>query len=137
MTKANANRFKVVQSSEAVVLEAGKAALKVELQFGKDNQPPELVIAELYWKDSTEWAYTRSQVRIPATKELAKYLIDGVNAAYKESLKVKKDVVETASAVDVSRLSDEEAKALELLLKKAQGFESVLTKSSKGGKTKK
>ena len=133
---AKANRFKVVQSSDVVVLEAGKAALKVELQFGKDNQPSEIVIAELYNKDG-EWAYTRSQVRVPATKELAKYLIDGVNAAYKESLKVKKDVVETASAVDVSRLSEEEAKALELLLKKAQGFESVLTQASKGGKTKK
>lgn len=132
MAKAT-NRFKVVSSSELVVLEVGKSALKVELQFGKDNQPPELVVAEMYWKDSTEWAYTRSQVRVPATKELAKYLIDGINAAYKESLKVKKDVVETASAVDVSRLSEEEAKALELLLKKAQGFESVLTKSSKKG----
>ena len=135
MAKAT-NRFKVVSSSEVVVLEVGKAALKVELQYGKDSQPPELVIAELYDKDG-EWAYTRSQVRVPATKELAKYLIDGINSAYKESLKVKKDVVETASAVDVSRLSEEEAKALELLLKKAQGFDSVLTKSSRGGKTKK
>lgn len=136
MAKANANRFKVVQASDIVVLEVGKAALKVELQYGRDNLPPEIVIAEMYLKDATEWAYTRSQVRVPATKELAKYLIDGVNAAYKESLKVKKDVDTIPAAVDVSRLSEVEVEALELLLKKAQGFDFTVAKASKGGKTK-
>ena len=130
MTKANSNRFKVVAASEVVVLEAGKAALKVELQFGKDNQPPELVIAELYDKDG-EWAYTRSQVRVPATKELAKYLIDGINAAYKEAGKVKKEA-KVSDEVIISKLSDaEKAALLEALLKEAKGFESVLTKKVK------
>lgn len=133
MAKAT-ERFKVITSTEVLVLEDGKSAAKVELQYGKDGKLPEIVIAEMYWKDSTEWAYTRSQVRLEASKDNAKFLIDGINAAYKESLKVKKDVVETAS-VDVSRLSEEEAKALEILLKKAQGFDSILTKASKGGKT--
>jgi len=54
MAKAT-ERFKVITSSDVLVVEAGKSAVKVELQFGKDNQPTELVIAEMYWKDSTEW----------------------------------------------------------------------------------
>lgn len=129
MAKAT-NRFKVVSSSEVVVLESNKSAVKVELQYGKDSQPPELVIAELYDKDG-EWAYTRSQVRVPATKELAKYLIDGINSAYKESLKVKKDV-KASEEVVISKLSDaEKASLLEALLKEAKGFESILTKSKK------
>ena len=130
MTKAN-ERFKVITSSEILVTEANKSAVKVELQFGKDGKLPEIVIAEMYWKDSTEWAYTRSQVRLEASKDNAKFLIDGINAAYKEAGKVKKEA-KVSDEVIISKLSDsEKAALLEALLKEARGFESVLTKKVK------
>lgn len=129
MAKAS-ERFKVVVSSDVLVLEAEKSAVKVELQYGKDGKLPEIVIAEMYNKDG-EWAYTRSQVRMEASKDNAKFLIDGINAAYKEAGKVKKDV-KAAEEVVISKLSDsEKAALLEALLKEAKGFESILTKSSK------
>lgn len=118
-------RFKVVASSEILVVEAGKSAVKVELQFGKEGKLPELVIAEMYNKDG-EWCYTRSQVRMEASKENAKFLIDGINTVYKEASKVKKDAPKDG-AVTISKLTDAEKAALLAELLKEAKLESVLT----------
>jgi stress response protein SCP2 len=46
-------RFDVVASNKELVVTSEKSAVRVELQHGKDGEPTELVIAELYWKDGT------------------------------------------------------------------------------------
>lgn len=130
MTKAT-ERFKVVTSSEILVLEANKSAVKVELQFGKDNQPTELVIAELYDKEG-DWAYTRSQVRLPATKENANFLIKGIQDAFKASAKVEKATASEVKSFNVNDLSPDEAnELLKVLLEKAKATNTV---AKKGGK---
>ena len=130
MTKAN-ERFKVMQASEVLVIEPGKSAVKVELQFGKEGKLPELVIAEMYNKEG-EWAYTRSQVRLEASKENTKFLIDGLNESYKAASKIKKDTTSKASEVTISKLTDEQkAELLKALLEESKAFESVLTKKVK------
>ena len=130
MAKTN-ERFKVMQASEVLVLEAGKSAVKVELQFGKEGKLPELVIAEMYNKEG-EWAYTRSQVRLEASKENAKFLIDGLNESYKAASKIKKDTTSKASEVTISKLTDEQkAELLKALLEESKAFESALTKKVK------
>ena len=131
MAKAT-ERFKVITSSDVMVIESNKAALKVELQYGKDNQPTELVIAEMYWKDSTEWAYTKSQVRLSATKENANFLIKGIQDAFKASSKVEKSTSGEVKSFNVNDLSPNEAnELLKVLLEKAKATNTV---ARKGGK---
>ena len=130
MAKAT-ERFKVITSSDVLVLESNKSAVKVELQYGKDNQPTELVIAELYWKEG-DWAYTRSQVRLSATKENANFLIKGIQDAFKASSKVEKSTSGEVKSFNVNDLSPDEAnELLKVLLEKAKATNTV---ARKGGK---
>ena len=132
MAKAT-ERFKVVVSSEILVTEANKNAVKVELQYGKDGKLPEIVIAEMYWKDSTEWAYTKSQVRLEASKENANFLIKGIQDAFKASGKVDKSTTSDVKSFNVNDLSPDEAnELLKVLLEKAKATNTVANK--KGGR---
>ena len=132
MAKAT-ERFKVVTSSEILVTEVNKSAVKVELQYGRDGKLPEIVIAEMYNKEG-EWCYTRSQVRLESSKDNAKFLIDGINSAYKESSKVKKDAPKNSDVTISTMTTEQKAELLKMLLEENATFTNTLLK--KGGKIK-
>ena len=117
---ATSKRFEIVASTKELVLEANKTAVRIELQYGKDGAPTEIVIAELYQKDGA-WAYTRSQVRIPCTKENASHVLTSVKAVYESSTKVEKKAKASKleDAID-SMTDDEKAALLEMLVGKAK-----------------
>ena len=108
-------RFEIMASGTELVTVAEKTAIRIELQYGKNGDVTEIVIAELYRKDD-EWAYTRSQVRIPCTTANAKYLLETTKAMYDSSTKVvKKETSKVETAVD--KMSDtQKAELLAALL---------------------
>lgn len=118
---ATSKRFEIVASTKELVLEANKTAVRIELQYGKDGAPTEIVIAELYQKDGA-WAYTRSQVRIPCTKENASHVLTSVKAVYESSTKVEKKAAKASKIEDAidSMTDDEKAALLEMLIGKAK-----------------
>lgn len=110
-------RFNIIASSPVLVIVPGKTAIKVELHYGKDGEPTEIVIAEMYTKDG-EWAYTRSQVRVNATLENTKFLLENVKSMFESSKDVKKEPKTTKVEKAISSMTqDEKAALMELLLK--------------------
>ena len=112
-------RFEIVASTKEIITEPNKNAIRVELQYGKDGKPTEIVFAELYNKEGA-WAYTRSQVRIDCTKENATYLISAVKSLYESSTKVEKKASPKASKALSSAIetmtAEEKAELVKLLL---------------------
>ena len=121
-----AKRFDVVASNNELVVTEDKTAIRIELQYGKDGEPTELVIAELYRKDDT-WAYTRSQVRVNCTTDNCKYLLESIKSMHEAS----KKVVKTEKTSKVEKAIDTMTVEERLALIKA------LTESVKAEPTKK
>ena len=95
-------RFEIMAVNTEHVIEDGKSAIRIELQYGKAGQPTELVIAEMYSKDG-KWAYGHGQVRVPCTADIATYVLKSTKAMYDSSLKVEKKV-EAPKTLDISSL---------------------------------
>lgn len=124
-------RFEIVASTKELVTADGKNAIRIELQYGKDGQPTEIVIAELYQKDGA-WSYTRSQVRIDCTKDNAQHMLTSIKSMYESSLKVEKKATVKVDKLtsEIDKMSDEDKnKLLALLIGKAK--ESTPEKVSK------
>jgi len=115
-------RFEVIASTKELTSADGKNAVRIELQYGKDGAPTELVIAELYQKDG-KWAYTRSQVRIECTAPNVQHVLTCSKEMYESSKKVEKKastkVDKLTSAIETMS-DDEKNKLLALLIGKAK-----------------
>lgn len=111
-------RFEILATTKEIITEPNKSAIRVELQYGKDGKPTELVFAELYNKEGA-WAYTRSQVRIECTKENAEHVMKATKALYESSTKVEKKASPKASkdlTTAIETMTDDEKSALVALL---------------------
>ena len=107
-------RFETVASTPEIIITPEKSALRVELQYGKQNAAPELVLAEMYFAAGT-WKYTRSQIRLEVSKENVKALLENVKAMYESSTKVVKET-KAEKTTDVlaalAKMSDSEKAAI-------------------------
>ncbi len=115
-------RFEIVASTKELISADGKNAIRIELQYGKEGAPTEIVIAELYQKDGA-WSYTRSQVRIECTASNAKHVLESVKAMYDSSAKVEKKATAKVDKLTAAleTMSDEDKnKLLAVLLGKAK-----------------
>lgn len=106
-------RFEIVASTKELVTADGKNAIRVELQYGKEGQPTELVIAELYNKEG-KWAYTRSQVRIDCTHANVSHVLTAAKEMFETSKKVEKkaSAKKTDITSAIAAMTDEERAAL-------------------------
>ena len=125
-------RFETVASTPEIILVPEKSALRIELQYGKQNAAPELVLAEMYFAAGT-WKYTRSQIRLEVSKENVKSLLENVKAMYESSTKVVKEV-KAEKTTDViaalSKMTDaEKAAILSALASSAKSPETPKTTS--------
>jgi hypothetical protein len=119
-----------------------KTAVIIELQEGKEDGLPELVIAEMYKNKEGEWAYCKGGVRMDVTADNVNYILKGCKAMYEASKEVVKTKKEKSPKADpkkaVEMMSDEEKAALlEILLGSAKKTEEVKTDTKKSASTKK
>ena len=129
-------RFEIVASTKELVPLDGKNAIRIELQYGKDGEPTELVIAELYSKDG-KWSYTRSQVRIDCTKANIQHVLTCTKEMYESSLKVEKKATAKTDklASAIGTMSDEDKAALLKILLGDAKTESTSKASKPATKT--
>lgn len=117
-----------------------KSAIIIELQEGKEDSLPEIVIAEMYKTKENEWAYCKGGVRFETTVDNANYILKGVKTMFEASKEVVKTKKEKAPKVDakkaVEMMSDEEkAELLKMLLGSAKA-ETVETTAEEKSKAK-
>lgn len=117
---ATSKRFEAIAQAKELVIVPEKSAVRVELQYGKEGEPTELVIAEMYWHEGA-WKYTRSQVRMTCTKDNVQYVLEACKAMYASAAKVDKKPKASKIETAIDSMTDEEKAALlEMLLGKAK-----------------
>lgn len=83
------NRLEILAKTETFVVTPEKSAFRLELQYGLDGQPTELVIVGLYWKNGA-WAYASNQFRVHCTFNVIKAINDGMKLVYEKSKTIEK-----------------------------------------------
>lgn len=119
-----------------------KFAIVIELQEGKGDSLPEIVIAEMYRNKEGEWAYCKGGVRFETTVDHVNYILKGCKTMFDASKEVVKTKKEKAPKVDVKHAVDmmseeEKAELLKTLLggAKAETVETVAEGKAKAKKT--
>ena len=118
------SRFTKVAKCSMLEL-SSKSSIIIELQEGKEDALPEIVIAEMYKNKEDDWAYCKGGIRFETTVDNANYILKGVKAMFEASKEVVKTKKEKAPKVDakkaVEMMSDEEkAELLKMLLGSAK-----------------
>lgn len=105
------NRLEILAKTDIIVTAPEKSAFRIELQYGLDGQPTEIVVAGMYWTDGT-WQYSKNQFRTICTLETARALMDGVKAAFDHSKKVDKKPKASPVENVLEKMTDDEKAAL-------------------------
>lgn len=125
MNKPN-NRYTPLY--EAFV-ESESKRIAIQLQYGVDNKPTEIVFASQYQDKTTgEWRFTKDQIRLTFSAEKVDSIITALQALKKANTKVKKAIVED-SPVTVASLDDLSEEQLTALLKSIQAKKASVAKS--------
>jgi hypothetical protein len=120
-----------------------KSSIIIELQEGKEDGLPEIVIAEMYRNKEDEWAYCKGGIRFETTTDNANYVIKGIKAMFEASKEVVKTKKEKAPKVDAKKAvemmtEEEKAELLKMLLGTAKTeTPEVKPEASKGKASKK
>lgn len=95
-------------------IQEGTKGIAVQLQYGMEGSPTELVIAEKYLDtNSNELKFSKGrQIRIPFNSTKIDELIQYLQAVKKANAKVKKEVASPVVTKSVNELTDEELQAL-------------------------
>lgn len=98
-----------------------KSAVIIELQEGKEDGLPELVITEMYKTKDGEWGYCKGGVRMEVTADNVNYILKGCKAMFDASKEVVKTKKEKAPKVDAKKAiemmtEEEKAELLKVLL---------------------
>lgn len=116
--KNNLKRYEVLYE---MVIQEGKKGLAIQLQYGIDNSPTELVLAEKYLDTNTnELKFSKGrQIRIACNPAKVDEMIKSLQELKKANLKAKKEVASPVVTKSVNELTDEQLEEL-LNQRKAQ-----------------
>lgn len=119
-----------------------KSAITIELQEGKEDSLPEIVIAEMYKNKEDEWAYCKGGIRFETTVDNANYILKGVKAMFEASKEVVKTKKEKAPKVDAKKAiemmtEEEKAELLKALLGTAKEEKAESKPETSKGKASK
>lgn len=114
----NLKRYEVLYEK---VMQEGTKGIAIQLQYGNENQPTELVFAEKYLDtNSNELKFSKGrQIRIACSPVKIDEVIGALQELKKANAKVKKEVASPVTTKKVSELTEEELLA-ELNARKAQ-----------------
>lgn len=117
-------------------IESESKRIAIQLQYGVENKPTEVVFASQYQDKVTgEWRFTKDQIRLTFAAEKVDSIITALQGLKKANAKVKK-AISTDSPVTVTSIEELTVEQLTALLaskqaskKQEQKSEVVLTQS--------